>query len=963
MALAEAGKTATPGQLAGGELLAEVSSILGDGGLSAADQAGGEIKSTKSWHAVNEMIGETLADGGAGLSNEEIARIKEIIGDLTGHLEELAGMEIVEEIAVSPDGVAVPPVEMAVSPTGDDVSEQAAGFEETGDSTDAEGVLEDVKSSMRAALQDILQAIKDAGTDVSGKAQEIIAAIEGILSDNIDGPDSKLPSEQKGQLKQIFQEMKEGESGELLAGVSSILNEGGLSPADHPVGWQDKISKIMAAVNEMIGNALADGGTGLSQVEIAGIKEMMGNITDNLEALVQEALTGMEIVEEVVGEGFEETGNSIGADAAGENPGASTTDEVLETIEDALTKSPDDALTDAEEGVKASMRAALQDIIQAIKATGTDISGKTQEIIDAVEGILSDAIDGPGSELSSDQKGPLKQIFQEMKEGESGELHAGVSSILGDGGLSAADKISKIMAAVNDMIGEALADGVAGLSEEEIAGIKEMMANITDNLEALAQEALTGMEIIEEITEEDGAGQSVEEFAEIIENFSDASDQAAADRPAEGAAVSPEEEILPPERVVETAAGEGFEWVEETIGEGLEATGDTELAGNKDVDSIEIDGAAPDGFEEIPDMSAAAETQSAGEAGLEAIKKFDQLDFIEEIIEDTDDAAPGIRVTPADNNIDGDLREKTDLLSRLAEAAGALTAMGPDLSGSVYTEDEIRGKAKFLSEEFDRYLSIRDRFYNAHILIKGGNYRVGGAHLAKSELAEQIVALPDFYIGKFPVTNALFEIFVEQTGYVTTAEKYGYSLVYFPRMQRSRDPITGVERFALHNQAYSKKVPGACWHRPLGPDSSLHLKRKHPVVQVSLEDARAFAVWTGKRLPSEIEWEAAARMAQGLLYPWGNHWQDDACNVEKSLHGDTTSVDQYVNFANSAGVADMLGNVLEWTNDIIGDKETSDTYIVKGASWIAHDEISLTDRHYIEKNTASNILGFRCVAI
>jgi formylglycine-generating enzyme required for sulfatase activity len=320
-------------------------------------------------------------------------------------------------------------------------------------------------------------------------------------------------------------------------------------------------------------------------------------------------------------------------------------------------------------------------------------------------------------------------------------------------------------------------------------------------------------------------------------------------------------------------------------------------------------------------------------------------------------------VTTSDSDIDGQLREKTELLTRLAQAAQELASLGPDLTGSVYTEEEIREKAQFLSEEFNRYLSLRDKFYNAHVLIKGGNYLVGGAHLTKSELAEQIAVLPDFYIGKFPVTNAIFEIFIEQTGYITTAERYGYSIVYFPRMQHSRDPVTGVERFSLHKSAYSRKVTGACWHRPLGPESSLHLKRTHPVVHVSLEDARAFASWTGKRLPTEIEWEAAARTAQAYIFPWGNQWQENACNTEAGLHGDTTPVDRYIKFANQAGVADTLGNILEWTGDVLGDKAETDMCITKGASWIARGEISLTDRHYVEKDTSSNILGFRCVAI
>jgi len=324
---------------------------------------------------------------------------------------------------------------------------------------------------------------------------------------------------------------------------------------------------------------------------------------------------------------------------------------------------------------------------------------------------------------------------------------------------------------------------------------------------------------------------------------------------------------------------------------------------------------------------------------------------------------PDISVTTSDSDIDGQLREKTELLTRLAQAAQELASLGPDLTGSVYTEEEIREKAQFLSEEFNRYLSLRDKFYNAHVLIKGGNYLVGGAHLTKSELAEQIAVLPDFYIGKFPVTNAIFEIFIEQTGYITTAERYGYSIVYFPRMQHSRDPVTGVERFSLHKSAYSRKVTGACWHRPLGPESSLHLKRTHPVVHVSLEDARAFASWTGKRLPTEIEWEAAARTAQAYIFPWGNQWRENACNTEAGLHGDTTPVDHYIKFANQAGVADTLGNILEWTGDVLGDNTETDMCITKGASWIARGEISLTDRHYVEKDTSSNILGFRCVAI
>jgi formylglycine-generating enzyme required for sulfatase activity len=124
-------------------------------------------------------------------------------------------------------------------------------------------------------------------------------------------------------------------------------------------------------------------------------------------------------------------------------------------------------------------------------------------------------------------------------------------------------------------------------------------------------------------------------------------------------------------------------------------------------------------------------------------------------------------------------------------------------------------------------------------------------------------------MGKFPVTNALFEVFVENTGYVTTAEKAGFGTVYHGRLCKEVDNKTGAVRFRCNGTVQSKTVEGAFWYQPFGPGSTLHLKRTHPVVQVSLADATAFAAWTGKRLPSEDEWEAAARTEMGYVYPWG----------------------------------------------------------------------------------------------
>jgi formylglycine-generating enzyme required for sulfatase activity len=354
-------------------------------------------------------------------------------------------------------------------------------------------------------------------------------------------------------------------------------------------------------------------------------------------------------------------------------------------------------------------------------------------------------------------------------------------------------------------------------------------------------------------------------------------------------------------------------------------------------------------------------TTLAATAVLEEMKMDADLaevgleDILEEQVDETFKAA------------DDDLREKGEILAELAEAAKVLSKLGPDFSESVYSEEVIREKAKLLSKEFERDLSMREKCYNQHIFIKSGEYITGGNDLSKNELPEGTVYLQEFYIGKFPLTNALFETFVEKTGYRTTAERNGYGFVYTPRAQRTKDSMTGKETFTWHSHLLFKKIQGACWYHPNGLGSSLHNKRRHPVVQVSLEDACAFAAWTGKRIPTEKEWEAAARTANGYIRPWGNDWAGNSCNVEKSYIGDTTPVDKYLESANEYGVVDTLGNVLEWTLDNwktqkLGEKKT-DIHIVKGGSWISDGSISLSNRYPMEKNTSSNILGFRCVAI
>jgi len=925
-----------------------------------------QSKMSKILSSLSDVLSHTTADASIESTREEIDRLKNMMSGLSEKL----GLSLEDLVAQtssgreeSQTGPGAPPAlpELNRQDLSDSIQDDisaldrglarlaskaadTAGDEQTG-----------VKEALHQALTDIVDVLRDQETDLPGKAQKILTAVEQMVDKAIDASGDELSGDEAGQLKQIFSEMSQGTgvsaggdartagppplpstateeaqaAPPLLSRVSDILSE-----AEGSAG--DKIGRIMAAVNDMIGEALA--GSGLSDEEIAGLKEMMGNITTNLEAFAQGVLAEEDIIEEIIEEEAAEgaqtveeaseeaaaeqeipADETIAEDAGAEEAPAGAEDEIIEVLEEAVGEETESALPAGDAGPAAEGAEEILEVVEgeAPPASEGEIIEVIEEIVEGEESLPAEppADARTQGEDATGEIGPGEGIEAELPA--EGEIIEVIEEVAGPEEPLPTEAIPE-----TEVQGEAAAGEIVEVIEE-VTGPEEPLSTETipeteaqgeaasgdigpvESLEAAPVEMIE--EVIEESPEESAAGE-----IEIVEEISDATaPETAEDLAAEAASVE----------ALEEASAETVEMDE------------AELAALE-----EVSGEAPP-----PGEAAVAETG-------------------DEIIEEVD-AGSGTDVKPSDEPVDEELREKTELLSRLAEAAGVLEKLGPDLSGSIYTEEELRSKAKFLSEEFDRYLGIRDKFYNSHILIKSGDYLVGGAHMAKSELAEQIVSLPDFYIGKFPVTNALFEIFVEQTGYITTAEKFGYGLVYYPRMQRSRDPVTGTERFTLHSQTYYKRVMGACWYRPTGPDSSLHLKRTHPVVQVSLEDARAYAAWTGKRLPTEIEWEASARTARSNLYPWGNEWQEDACNIEKSLHGDTTPVDQYVKFANSYEVADMLGNVLEWTMDAVGDQETSETYIVKGASWISHGEISLTDRHYIEKTTSSNIIGFRCIAI
>jgi formylglycine-generating enzyme required for sulfatase activity len=226
-----------------------------------------------------------------------------------------------------------------------------------------------------------------------------------------------------------------------------------------------------------------------------------------------------------------------------------------------------------------------------------------------------------------------------------------------------------------------------------------------------------------------------------------------------------------------------------------------------------------------------------------------------------------------------------------------------------------------------------DGVFDGMVRIEGGMFRMGSDVHYPEEAPAHGVAVDGFWIDRFPVTNADFAAFVESTGYVTSAERapnpddypgarpellLPASVVFV----KPRGPVDLDNHFNWWSY-----VPGADWRHPLGPHSALNGKARHPVVHIAYEDAEAYATWAGKSLPTEAEWEFAARGGlDGAEFAWGDDlqpngqlmantwqgefpWQDFGCDG----HHGTSPVGAFP--PNGYGLHDMIGNVWEWTTD------------------------------------------------
>jgi len=275
------------------------------------------------------------------------------------------------------------------------------------------------------------------------------------------------------------------------------------------------------------------------------------------------------------------------------------------------------------------------------------------------------------------------------------------------------------------------------------------------------------------------------------------------------------------------------------------------------------------------------------------------------------------------------------------------------------------------------------------VLLPGGPFLMGTdeaeGYLDDGEGPVRAVRLDPFWIDRHAVSNARFMAFVQATGYVTEAERFGWAFVFAGLLPDDFPPTRRVAHAPWWRQVY-----GADWRHPEGPQSSVVDRLDHPVVQVSWNDATAFCRWGGTRLPTEAEWEYAARGGlEQQRYPWGSELEPNGehrMNVwQGRFPNDNTCADGYYGAApvdafppNGYGLYNMTGNVWEWCKDWFRASHyvrrpsinprgprTGTHRVIRGGSYLSHRSYSyryrVAARTGNTPDSATGDLGFRCV--
>lgn len=288
--------------------------------------------------------------------------------------------------------------------------------------------------------------------------------------------------------------------------------------------------------------------------------------------------------------------------------------------------------------------------------------------------------------------------------------------------------------------------------------------------------------------------------------------------------------------------------------------------------------------------------------------------------------------------------------------------------------------------------------FDSMVEVRAGTFAMGSDNWYPEERPIREVTVDGFLIDRHPVTNQQFAEFVADTAYVTLAERAPDPCAYpdaapgllVPGSSVFLSPPGPVDMRDLRNWwAY---VPGASWRHPEGPDSNVDERQTHPVVHVAYEDAAAYAAWAGKQLPSEEEWEYAARGGlAGADYAWGDTLHPGGRRMANIWDGTfpwhravtdferTSPVGSFP--ANGYGLNDMIGNVWEWTasppalppevksssccSASAPTGESNPVRVVKGGSWLCSLDYCRRYRPAARQaqpvDSSTSHIGFRCV--